>query len=151
MKTTEPMTDARLAEIKREHAALEQEAADLRVFVDAMERKVETARARLIEIQGGNFNRNCLLRTKASQIERAEADLRYQAMPPAVWVEEPPYSSGWRIEKVTPQRVYLRRSGSSRATYYSREDGMVDRRRYREGDGILDVAACIAALEASNV
>ena len=151
MKTTEPMTEARLAELKREHAALEQEAADLRKYVADMERKVEAARSRLIEIQGGNFNRNCLLRTKKVQIERAEEDLRYQAMPPAVWIEEPSHSSDWRIEKVTPKLVYLRQSGSSRATCYSRMDGILNRSNYREGNGILDVAACIAALENSNV
>jgi DNA gyrase/topoisomerase IV subunit A len=150
MRTTEPMTEARLADLKREHAELEQEAADLRVFVADMERKTEAARARLNALRGG-YHRGGLLDAKSAQIEQAEADLRYQAMPAAVWVEKPRISSDWRVEKVTPKRVYLRQSGSSRATYYSREDGMADRSRYREDDGVLNVAACIAALEASNV
>jgi len=149
MTTTEPMTKERLAKLKREHESLEHEVATLRKYIDDMERKAEAAKARLIALRGGYFC-DGLLFLKAEQIKRAEADLRHQAMPAAVWVEEPRISSDWRIQKVTPKRVYLLRSGSGRATYYSREDGMVDRAHFREDGGKLDVAACLAALEAAN-
>jgi hypothetical protein len=96
----------------------------VREKIEKCEKKLASLKEREVSLAGSSFGRDRggkinSLRSELQASERYESDLQ---KPIVVWAKPPSYDNGeYRVSRVTPKRIFVRRTGSTHETQYERD------------------------------